>query len=194
MDTNASFRTDAGSATSRASRPFIMDAMSLLLLMGTAAVPFDSLSPTATRAPSVVERRSQESRRRLRAEIEDSLARMKEFSSYSDDWDSNGASAPSEAAINAALFYLTLLQPWHPAPLATLSRDGEAVLEFDEDNAFSSIRFRGDDQARDGLQVEVYKRANNGQSDYDEGPVSDDNVNRFLRDIMKLPPIQNGNV
>ena len=197
MNTNAEFRTATSSATSRPAWPqsYLRDAgLGLLLLLGTAAGGNAAdVSPTA-KIPLPLERKSEEVRRRLRAEIEDSLARMKEFGSYPDDWDSNGASAPRAEAIDAALFYFTLLQPWHPAPLATLGRDGDAVLEFDDGNAFASIKFHGDDAPNGELQLELYKRAADGRSVYDEGPIAAENVNRFLRDTLKLPPIQNGNL
>src|SRR5262249_18801031 len=131
----------------------------LFLLSTTAGLDPSNLSPTSANPPAAIEqRRLQQGRRRLRAQIEDSLARLKEFGAYPNDWDSNGALAPTKDAINAALLYLTLLQPWHPAPLATLSREGEPVLEFDDGNAFSSIRFRQqDDSPNAALLIELYK-------------------------------------
>ena len=45
---------------------------------------------------------------------------------------------------NAALHYITNLQSWLPSPLATLTREGEPVLEFDDGDCFSSMRFRSE--------------------------------------------------
>jgi hypothetical protein len=209
-NTNPQFRTSADSATSKPSSadqlrdrvliPAPLRDLSLgllFLLSTTAGLDPSNLSPTSTNPPAALEqRRSQEGRRRLRAQIEDSLARLRQFGAYPDDWDSNGALAPTKDAINAALLYLTLLQPWHPTPLATLSREGDTVLEFDDGNAFSSIRFRrqDDDNPNAALLIELYKRLADGSSSYDEGLVTDPKVNDFLRDTLKLPMLRNAAV
>jgi hypothetical protein len=165
----------------------------LFLLSTTAGLDPSKVSPTNPIA-AIEDRRSQE-RRRLRAQIEDSLARLKEFGAYPDDWDSNGALAPTKKGINAALLYLTLLQPWHPSPFATLSREGDPVLEFDDGDTFSSIRFRRlDDTPNSDLLIELYKRLADGSSTYDEGLVTDQQVNDFLRDTLKLPMLRNAAV
>ena len=114
------------------------------------------------------------------------MARLKTFGKYKADWDSRGAAAPMSRAIDAALRYLTFLQPWHPDPLATISREGEGVLEFDDNDAFSSICFREDDD----LVVELYRRPKSGQqSIYQEGSARDAAINRFIRDQLKLPTL-----
>ncbi|MEY9578689.1 hypothetical protein ABIE88_006265 [Bradyrhizobium diazoefficiens] len=112
------------------------------------------------------------------------MARLKTFADYGDDWDSRGACAPMPRAINAALRYLTFLQPWHPNPLATINREGEAVLEFDDNDAFSSIHFRDEN----GLIVELYRRPKDSQqSIYKEGVAQDAEVNSFILEKLKLP-------
>ncbi|WP_456746691.1 hypothetical protein [Bradyrhizobium sp. USDA 4354] len=114
------------------------------------------------------------------------MARLKTFGKYKADWDSRGAAAPMPKAIDAALRYLTFLERWHPDPLATISREGEAILEFDDPEAFYSIRFRDDD----GLVVELYRRPkDDGGSAYQEGAARDIGVNQFIRDQLKLPTL-----
>ena len=160
---------------------------SLALLMSTAVPVFEEVQ-TPTARPVIVAEQSGQRRRKHRAPIEHGMARLKRFAKYQADWDSRGASAPMVRAVDAALRYLTFLQSWHPNPLATISRDGEAILEFDDGDAFSSIRFRDNG----GLVVEVYRRPKNSphrQSLFQEGSARDAGINNFIRDELKLPTL-----
>jgi hypothetical protein len=185
--TSIQFYSDEQVATDTRRRPLSVGLAGLALLMSTAAPALDD-PKTPTARPSIFAEQSygEQRRRKYRAPIEHGMARLKRFGSYQADWDSRGAVAPMTRAIDAALRYLTFLQAWHPNPLATISRDGEAVLEFDDNDAFSSIRFRDDD----GLMVELYRRPKNSQhSVYQEGPARDAGINDFIRDQLKLPTL-----
>ncbi len=159
----------------------------LLLLSGTAPLSTTNWSEVTPTAKVILRPEElQRTRRRFRSAIESSLDRLKEFGAYENDWDSSGAMAPQREAINAALQYLTNLQPWHPSPLATLTREGEPVLEFDDGDCFSSMRFRS--EPGQGVIVELYTRpSKDGPSQYDEGVIGAPNVNRFALEKMKLP-------
>ena len=79
--------------------------------------------------------------------------RLAEFSSYDEDWNGEGASAPLKESIREAGNFLRRLEPWHPRPVASLSSEGFAVIEFydDENDSFwGSITFLGDEN------VEIY--------------------------------------
>jgi hypothetical protein len=159
----------------------------LALLMSTAVPVLEETKTPTARAAIIVDQNTTEQRRRkYRAPIEHGMARLKKFAKYKADWDSRGASAPMTRAVDAALRYLTFLQSWHPNPLATISRDGEAVLEFDDNDAFSSLRFRDDN----GLIVEVYRRPKDSpRSTFREGSTRDVDINKLIRDELKLPTL-----
>jgi len=117
--------------------------------------------------------------------IENSIARLREFGKYHDDWDGNGANAPSQDAIDLALQFLTSLEPWHPVPFATMSRQGDPVIEFEEHSTgvFSSIRFLDD------RSVELYSKANKeAPSLFVTGEIGSPKVTEFLA-TMNLPTL-----
>ena len=185
--TDLAFQIDSEGATTRPrSTPLVSVTLASFLaaLGGTAGIPVpDAPAPTAQVFMRPEEARA---RRRYKSPIESSLDRLKEFGKYGADWDSNGALAPEASAINAALRYLTSLQPWHPSPLATISREGEPILEFDDGDVFSTICFRRDPNL--GIMVELYtKPSRDGASAYDEGLIGEENVNRFFLEKLKLP-------
>lgn len=86
--------------------------------------------------------------------IDRALGRLEEFSAYEEDWDGEGASAPLIDAIEGAVAFLQKLEPWHPRPVATVSSEGNAVIEFyddgDNDDYWGSVTFYDHDT------VEIY--------------------------------------
>jgi hypothetical protein len=179
------YEQEPAATTGGRRRPISAGLAGLALLMNTATPAIDN-SKTPTARPGIEQNKTSERRRRYRAPVEHGMARLKRFAKYKADWDSRGAAAPMSLAINAALRYLTFLQSWHPNPLATISRDGEAILEFDDNDAFSSIRFRDDH----GLIVELYRRPKGSQQSlYEEGSARDASINEFIRDQLKLPTL-----
>jgi hypothetical protein len=116
--------------------------------------------------------------------IESSVTRLQMFRNYMDDWDGQGASAANTKAIDEAIKFLTLLEVWHPSPLATLSRSGDPILEFDDVDSrlFSSITF-----LPDGV-VELYTKNKDAEnSDFLSGPSSSPAVQMFISSVMNLP-------
>lgn len=185
--TAVQFYAEEQAATDTKRRPLSVGLAGLALLMSTAAPALDDpKTPTARPGIFAEQSTAEQRRRKYRAPIEHGMARLTRFARYQADWDSRGAAAPMARAVDAALRYLTFLQSWHPNPLATISRDGEAILEFDDNDAFSSIRFRDDN----GLIVELYRRPKNSQqSVYQEGSARDAGINDFIRDQLKLPTL-----
>jgi len=187
--TSLAFSIESPSTTG----PFTKKVTQSLFVLGTLAIMMGSPSaanetkeapPSAARPPIAVFLADDESQGfRQTDDVERSIARLKAFTKYHSDWDANGAAAPDFAAIDVALQYLTLLEPWHARPLATLSRRGEPVLEF-EDGAsglFGSIRFVGD------RSVELYVKEKDTPSLFLEGDLASPEVSAFLSDQMKLP-------
>lgn len=139
-----------------------------------------ALTPISSAVQAAMEQRSY----RPSKEIEQSIARLRMFGAYEDDWDDRGARRPNQAAINAALEYLTYLEAWHPSPLATMSRDGEPILEFqDETGALGSIRFI------DGKTVELYSKSPGAPSAFIEGDINSNALSAFLSNTMNLPTL-----
>ncbi|MGY3238148.1 hypothetical protein ACVWZ4_001195 [Bradyrhizobium sp. USDA 4472] len=160
---------------------------SMIFLLGTAPVVSEaSQAPSAVRGP-IATRNSEVLDERLRYQtptgFDRGIARLRDFRGYNEDWDGNGAAAPSQTAIDRAISYVAELEPWHPAPLTTLGRDGSAILEFEEDGMFNSITFLPDDN------VELYSKADGEPSQFVSGPPNSADVNAFLTTVMNLPTI-----
>jgi hypothetical protein len=160
----------------------------LIFLLGSAPGIALETAPTAARSPlpvveALIERR--DSYRRSHA-VERGLARLKLFAKYQDDWDGNGAQAANDELIDEASQYLTVLEPWHPSPLTTLSSLGEPIIEFEESDTgfFGSLRFLAD------REVELYAKYEGKPSSYLVGSIDSSEVERFMLDTMKLPTLQ----
>jgi hypothetical protein len=114
--------------------------------------------------------------------IEHAIARFKTFAAYAEDWDDRGAKAPNQEAIDGAMQFLSNLQPWHPAPFATIDRDGNAIIELNDasTNYFSSIVFSS------ATHVELYAHRGDRPSAFFEGDVDSDDARRFLSVEMQI--------
>lgn len=160
---------------------------SVIFLLGSVPAAGEISAPSAVRPPLMSFEVSEEGRSFEAPDaIERGISRLQAFSSYPDDWDGQGASAANGSAVDNAIRFLTLLEVWHPIPLATLSRAGDPILEFDDVDTgmFSSIAF-----LPEGV-VELYaKRKDADHSDFLSGSLSSDEVNSFLLDVMNLPTI-----
>ena len=188
--TSLAFSIESPSTTGQFTRKvtqslFVLSALAVMMGNPSAAREVTESPPSAARPPIAVPLAEDENQKGYRQtdDVERSIGRLKAFAKYRSDWDDHGASAPDPLAINTALQYLTLLEPWHAAPLATLSRRGEPVLEF-EDSAsglFGSIRFVSD------RSVELYVKEKDLPSLFLEGDLASPEVNAFLSDQMKLP-------
>jgi hypothetical protein len=188
--TSLAFSIESPSATGQLTKKvtqslFVLGALAIMMGNPSTAREMGEASPSAARPPITVPLAENEDQKGYRQtdDVERSIARLKTFAKYRSDWDARGAAVPDSAAINVALQYLTLLEPWHAPPLATLSRRGEPVLEF-EDSAsglFGSIRFVSD------RSVELYLKEKDAPSRFLEGDLTSPEVNAFLSDQMKLP-------
>jgi hypothetical protein len=110
------------------------------------------------------------------------IARFKTFARYADDWDDRGAKAPNQEAIDGAMQFLSNLQPWHPAPFATIDREGNAVIELNDasTNYFGSIIFSS------ATCVELYVRRGDRPSAFFEGDVGSADARHFLSAEMQI--------
>ena len=190
--TSVAFSIQTASATSQPQSNALSQslwALGFVLFLGSAPATADgqSTAPSAVRPAALFSQTEAERRKSYRPSeaIESSITRLRTFGKYRDDWDSNGAVAPSQRAINAALQFVTLLEPWHPAPFATLSRSGEPVIEFEDAStgSFGSIRFLDDGS------VELYAKAANEGSKFLPGELSSAEVKTFLSETMNLPTL-----
>jgi hypothetical protein len=173
-------QSTTGQFTKKTTQSLFVLGGALAIMMGNPSTAREVReSPPSAARPAIADQKGY----RQTEAVELSIGRLKAFAKYRSDWDDHGASAPDSAAINAALQYLTLLEPWHAPPLATLSRRGEPVLEF-EDRAsglFGSIRFVSDGS------VELYVKEKDSPSLFFEGELGSPEVNAFLSIQMKLP-------
>lgn len=116
--------------------------------------------------------------------IAKAASRLAEFSSYEEDWNGEGASAPLKESIREAGNFLRRLEPWHPRPVATLSSDGCAVLEFydDENDRFwGAITFHG------GESVEIYvSESLLNEGNFFEGSLKDPAALRLLSNGLQI--------
>jgi hypothetical protein len=184
------FTIDSVAPTSRSERHSysLLKFGTLVFLLGSTPTGAPETAPTAMRPLlPVVEALSERRNNARRSQaIERGLARLKMFSRYQDDWDSDGARAPNQRSIDAASQYLTALEPWHPSPLTTLGRSGEPIIEFEDSEAgfFGSIKFLSD------REVELYSKYEGKASDFVVGPIDSPDVASFMVDTMKLPTLQ----
>jgi hypothetical protein len=113
---------------------------------------------------------------------EHAIARFKTFATYGDDWDDRGARAPNQEAIDGAMQFLSNLQPWHPAPFATIDREGNAIIELNDasTNYFSSIVFNS------ATHVELYAHRGDRPSAFFEGDVRSNDARHFLSVEMQI--------
>lgn len=105
--------------------------------------------------------------------------RLAVLATYEDDWDGEGAAAPVASTVKEAANFLKRLEPWHPRPVATLSDEGCAVIEFYDDDRqdfWGSITFLEDGR------VDIYA---SGKSSL-EGFLSDPKVLRLLSDGLQI--------
>lgn len=158
---------------------------SLIFLLGSAPPADTNPAPTAARpAFGFIEASTDDPDVRPLPAVERSVARLKQFRSYPANWDDRDAEAPNPKAIDEAISYLSRLEPWHPAPLATMNTDGLPVLEFEDvgTNTFSSITFLGHGN------VELYsKPLHQLQSRFLPTILGSAEADSFLLDVMGLP-------
>jgi hypothetical protein len=195
--TSIAFSIESPSATGRTERAVQVQQIrtlptwamlgTLLLLAGAPAVEdAKQIVPSAARPPMLYGLTEVDGQERYlpSSAVEHSITRLREFGKYHDDWDGSGAQAPSQDAINTALQFLTSLEPWHPAPFATMSRLGEPVIEFEEASAglFGSIRFL------DKTSVELYAKFADNPSRFFSGDIYSMAAREFLS-VMNLPAL-----
>jgi hypothetical protein len=113
---------------------------------------------------------------------EHAIARFKNFALLQDDWDDRGTLSPGRDAIDAAMKFISNLQPWHPTPFATIDREGHPVIELNDPttNYFGSITFLS------ATQVELYVHRGDRPSIFFEGDLSSPEARKFLRVEMQI--------
>lgn len=192
ISTSAAFSIQTPSATSQPQRGVLFPSLWVLgfaLVLGSAPVASEGqlTAPTVLRPALLFNQADAERRKSYRPSeaIESSITRLRSFGRYEDDWDSNGAVAPGHSAINTALQFVTLLEPWHPEPFATISRSGAPVIEFEEASSgfFGSIRFL------DGAYVELYAKTADQPSKFLTGSLTSAEIKSFLSETMNLPTL-----
>lgn len=115
-------------------------------------------------------------------DIDNAVARLKSFKGWPDDWDGEGAIAPRDEVLDAAMAFLGDLHPWHPRPAATLDHKGHPVVEFPEEETggFAHVRFLTSDT------VELYAINSKGIPASCEGHLYSGEVLRFLSNEMQI--------
>jgi len=174
----------AASGTVAKSAPFA--ALAAAFVIATSVPMSGAAASTAARGPIRTESRlyglGDLLRSRRRKLLDHALARLKLFETYEDDWDSLGASQPNFEALGAAMDFVTRLQFWHPVPMTTLDREGNPVVELNEDQAglFGSVRFTSKDD------VELYIQKGTLPSKFIEGTRSSHEVKNFMNAEMNI--------
>lgn len=69
------------------------------------------------------------------------------YKDLKDNWDSYGATPPTEGSVNDAINFLYALPEDIPLPKAMLSTSGEPSLYWDTDEGYADIAFDGPNQA-----------------------------------------------
>jgi hypothetical protein len=107
---------------------------------------------------------------------------LKTFEGYDEDWDGEGAAKPKKGAIGGAIALLQKLQPWHPHPLATLDTEGNAVVEFRDDDTklFGKVRFLS------ANSVEMFALVGDAEPAFIEGIMDTPVITKFLSDQFQI--------
>lgn len=116
--------------------------------------------------------------------IEKAVKRLSSFADYDEDWNGEGAAAPVGESLAAAASFLAKLEPWHPRPIATLSSEGNCVIEFYDDQ---NSDFWGSITFTSATDVEIYvssKILNAGN--FYEGPLGSPKSLRLLSNGLQI--------
>jgi hypothetical protein len=104
----------------------------------------------------------------LQVEYQQEATKRLEFlATLDEDHDGEGALAPNAESISAALSFLRQLDYYAPDPIVGLTRDGNAVIEFHDNNEIGQIIFYPDRTA------EVYSARPSSPSVGFEGSIDD---------------------
>ncbi|MEP7452813.1 hypothetical protein [Phyllobacterium sp. SB3] len=70
-----------------------------------------------------------------------SIERLNTLKYLDDDFDGEGAASPTAEAIDAAISFVKLLPFYAPEPSVGVDRDGNAIVEFHEENETGQVLF-----------------------------------------------------
>ena len=139
-------RTAESSATSRSFQNFRSIVAGALLSGGAAMATearIDSLIPPP--APSNVHQ-APGTTVHSDLSIEESRlrAKLESYGELEDDWDGEGATAPSKAAVGDVLKFLDARPDGIPLPLPEVASIGDIGIYWDHDSIFAEVQFEGD--------------------------------------------------
>lgn len=109
------------------------------------------------------------------------VERLLSFKLLDDDFNGENAPRPDAAAIELAASFVNLLPFYAPQPSVGVNSEGQAVVEFHDDNELGQVIFLGDSQ------VEVYYSRDDAPSMFFEGSILDTNLQLNFRKAFGFP-------
>ncbi|KAB2799008.1 hypothetical protein F9L06_10430 [Brucella anthropi] len=107
--------------------------------------------------------------------------RLLSFKSLSEDFDGEGAHQPDHAALELAASFIELLPFFAPQPSVGVNSEGQAVVEFHDDNELGQVIFTGNNE------IEAYFATDDAPSTFIEGSINDVEVKRQFRRAFGFP-------
>lgn len=93
-------------------------------------------------------------------------ARLKALKGIGEDHDGEGAQAPIESAVEAAISFVHYLPAYAPTPIVGVDSAGQAVVDFRDGEEFGQVVFVND------TEVEAYFESRDRPSVFIEGQIS----------------------
>lgn len=109
------------------------------------------------------------------------VERLLSFKSLDADFNGENAPKPDTTALELAASFVELLPFFAPQPSVGLNSEGQAVVEFHDDNELGQVVFLGDNQ------VEAYYSRDDAQSVYFEGNMQDPEIQSAFRKAFGFP-------
>ena len=109
------------------------------------------------------------------------VERLMSFKSLTEDFDGEGAQKPDHVAIELAASFIELLPFFAPQPSVGVNSEGQAVVEFHDDNELGQVIFSGNNE------IEAYFATDDAPSVFIEGSITDVDVQLQFRKAFGFP-------
>lgn len=109
------------------------------------------------------------------------VERLHSFKLLDEDFNGEGAPKPDSSAIELAASFVDLLPFFAPEPSVGVNSEGQAVVEFHDDNELGQVVFLND------CQVEAYYSRNDDPSVFIEGNIFDPEVQDKFKMAFGFP-------
>ncbi|MDM8346670.1 hypothetical protein P8H26_14855 [Pseudochrobactrum sp. sp1633] len=109
------------------------------------------------------------------------VERLLSFKSLDADFNGENAPRPDTTAIELAASFVELLPFFAPQPSVGVNSEGQAVVEFHDENELGQVVFLGDNQ------VEAYYSRDDAPSVYLEGNIQDPDIQLAFRRAFGFP-------